>query len=371
MNNNVKCKLPISTLIILCSILGVASTNDWATLRKEMSDMRDRLANNGIAIFMNHTAPIGLAPHIHSQCWVDWLPKEEVKRRAYEQEKRDFGLDVVGVLEQYAIKEEPIENMHELQQSVEELLAIAQWIKTSQGYGNYHLKRWAENLALIRLCRLTINPASSIDDIKEMFNRVDGTSQNLKLRVAILNEEAPHQFSLPFFKTENNASSSLCKQWSSHMQQSVAHYMEIGKSRSQLFSSLRFSDVKFDEPEYAFYIEDALDGSHTFRDAWDKKRHYSLCTSAMDMSLYRDMETLLHYRDAVGEIPLPEHGDVDKMDPFGMSAEMCAYKDLVNTRWREPTKRNSAPHVARVVIRIMRGDLADYLTTNYRRRIAK
>ena len=89
----------------------------------------------------------------------------------------------------------------------------------------------------------------------------------------------------------------------------------------------------------------------------------------MDTSIYRAMETLLNYRDAVGEIPLPKHGDVDKMDPFGMSAEMSAYQDLVNARWRESTKRNSAPHVARVIIRIMRGDLADYLTTNFRHRI--
>ena len=164
-----------ATAIVLsagCSRVETAKEQpDWDALRAEVSSFRKRLASDGAYAFVTNAATPRTAPHIHSQCWVDWLPKEDVKRRAYEQEKRDLGLDILGYLEEYAWNAESQDDLSTNKKNAVELLAIAEWLKTSQGYGNYLLKRWAENLALIRLCNLSIYKRVGIDEIKALFNR--------------------------------------------------------------------------------------------------------------------------------------------------------------------------------------------------------
>ena len=117
------------------------ATEDWSSLCKEVSIMRGALSQSGAYTFVTNAATPKLAPHIHSQCWVGWLPTEEVKRRAYEQEQRDLGLDILGYLEEYAWNTESQDDLSTNKKNAVELLAIAEWIKTSQGYGNYLLKR--------------------------------------------------------------------------------------------------------------------------------------------------------------------------------------------------------------------------------------
>lgn len=171
--------------------------SDWDALRAEVSSLRKRLAQDGAYTFVTNAATPKTAPHIHSQCWVDWLPKEDVKRREYEQEKRDLGLDILGCLEKYAWGIEAHEDLEGNKKSAMELLAIAEWLNTTPGYGNYLLKRWAENLALIRICHLAVDGRVGLDEIKSYFSHVGTPIQDLQLRVRILNEESPHKYSLP------------------------------------------------------------------------------------------------------------------------------------------------------------------------------
>ena len=105
----------------------------WGALRQEIITLRHSLARDGAYAFVTNADTPKVAPHIHSQCWVDWLPKAEVERRKCEQEMRDFGLDMVGQLERYALDIEPHGDLLALERSAEELLTIAEWLKTSSG----------------------------------------------------------------------------------------------------------------------------------------------------------------------------------------------------------------------------------------------
>ena len=62
---------------------------DWIDLRERVKTLRAELSRQGAYAFVtNHATTPPMAPYIHSQCWVDWLPKTNVEQIAYEQEKR-------------------------------------------------------------------------------------------------------------------------------------------------------------------------------------------------------------------------------------------------------------------------------------------
>ena len=340
----------------------------WLQLRSGIREMRECMAKDGAYAFVTNAATPKTAPHIHSQCWVDWLPEGEVKRREYEQEKRDLGLDIIGYLEEYAWDVEPQDDLGTNQKNAVELLTIAEWLRTSHGYGNYMLKRWAENLALIRLCNLSIDKRVGIDEIKSLFNRVDEPIQNLKLRLAILNEESPHKYSLPsFFLTEDSGSTSLCRQWGKHAMESMNHYCKWCHEHSRIFSGLTFNDVAWDNPEYAFYIEDPRDGWHTLRDIWGKKYHYTLCTGAMDMRLWRYLQEIISYKEVVGEIPLPDKSELERPGSFAFASnELDNYNMIIDAKWKSASKKIAPQGIARRVIYILKGSLVDFMTENCR-----
>ena len=99
-------RLAIACVIVLSSIVGYSeetvSENDWTSLKERMKALRSELARQGAYAFVtNRETTPAVAPYVHSQCWVDWLPRENVERIAYEQEKREFGLDFVLELENH------------------------------------------------------------------------------------------------------------------------------------------------------------------------------------------------------------------------------------------------------------------------------
>ena len=344
---------------------------DWNALRTEVSSLRKRLANDGAYAFVTNAATPKVAPHIHSQCWVDWLPKADVKRREYEQEKRDLGLDTLGHLEEYAWSIEAHEDLEGNKKSAMELLAIAEWLNTAPGYGNYLLKRWAENLALIRICHLAVDGRVGLDEIKSYFNRVGTPMQDLKLRVRILNEESPHKYSLPSSNlTEEAGSDNICRQWAQHLRESMQHYSKWCESNSRDFPSLKFEDVMWDDRKYSFYIEDSLDGDHTLRDAWGKKTHYtSLCTGMMSMIHWFYLNEIVGYWETTGELPLPAKEIVMRPGSFkGLCIEGDEYKSVIVAKWTAASKRQVPHGIDSRVIALIKDGIEDRITENCRRR---
>ncbi len=345
--------------------------SDWDALRAEVSSLRKCLAQDGAYAFVTNAATPKLAPHIHSQCWVDWLPKEDVKRREYEQEKRDLGLDILGCLEKYAWGIEAHEDLEGNKKSAMELLAIAEWLNTTPGYGNYLLKRWAENLALIRICHLAVDGRVGLDEIKSYFSRVGTPIQDLQLRVRILNEESPHKYSLPSSNlTEEAGSDNICRQWAQHLRESMQHYSKWCESNSRDFPSLKFEDVIWDDRTYSFYIEDYLDGNHTLRDAWGKKAHYtSLCTGMMSMLHWSYLDTIIGYWEVVGELPLPNKEIAMRPGSFkGLCKEGDEYKNVIEAKWKATSKLRPPRGIDSRVIALIKDGIEDRITENCRRR---
>lgn len=69
-------------LAVVCH-LAAAQGRDWDKLRDGIRRLRMELARQDVYTFVtNRTTTPRVAPYIHSQCWVDWLPKGEERRRA-------------------------------------------------------------------------------------------------------------------------------------------------------------------------------------------------------------------------------------------------------------------------------------------------
>lgn len=307
----------------------MSSTTKWERMRLGVVLLRTELARQDVYTFVTNRATTPrIAPYIHSQCWVDWLPKEDVKRRAYEQEKRDFGLDFIGKLEKIALDVPPVDDLEMNERRARQFVEIAEWLKTSKGYGNYVLKMWSEGMACTSLGAMAVNSKCSVERAEALFHRIDSVTNNLSCQMAILAEEAPHGYQRPVDVTARGIRKELERQWNLHFKSAYIHF----NTRPGRFAGLRFEDAKENLHEYAFYCEDAV-GSNgcqyaTIRNLWGLKKHFTVCICGMYNPMPKQIFDMLKYRQFVGDIPRPplglKVGDVGFID----------YQDMFREQWR-------------------------------------
>lgn len=188
----VKCLIVLEVVVFAAGAVTADDAQSYVAMREQVMSLRTELSRHSAYAFVtNHAVVPRVAPHIHSQCWVDWLPRTNVAQIAYEQEKRDFGLDFIDKLEDLVFLKIPLEDADAHERRAEEALAIAAWMKTAKGYGNQILKRWCEGIALSSMGSMSVNPQCDTNRVLKLIVRVDDLHENLVRQVAILNEESP------------------------------------------------------------------------------------------------------------------------------------------------------------------------------------
>ena len=315
-------------------------SQDWEALRKDVVALRHALSEKGAYDFVKDAGTPKLAPHIHSQCWVDWLPEQDVRRRAYEQEKRDFGLDMLGHLETLTSDEIGVGEPIRLQVRAERLVAIAEWLKTSWGYGNYILKHQAEEQALSFIAKMAVNGSCSPQEVRGLLGRVDEHAKSAPMQVAILNEESPHKYSLPATETGSGIQSALGRQWGTHRRAAEKYF----KSRIHNKVPLLFEVVKDEEREYAFYVPDRNLGDASVRKYWNQKDHEEVCVYGMYTQRREKIEWILKFREIIGPIPVPDADDLKD------EASQERYVGRVNDLWLKKGYPASVKPIGRLVL---------------------
>ena len=320
-------------LTIVCHAVA-AHGRDWDKLRDGIRRLRMELARQDVYTFVtNRTTTPRVAPYIHSQCWVDWLPKGEERRRAYEQEKRDFGLDFIGKLEEVALANVPLDDLEANEKRARQFIEIAEWLKTSQGYGNYMLKRWSEGIACTPLGAMAVDSRCGIDRVGNLLLRIDNDERNLNLQLAMLDEEAPHKFKKTKSRDMNGICESMEMQWNCHLKASCAYF----KGRGLFPASLNFSDVKDAPREYAFYIDTNAGFSYylTMRYRWSGKNHFIVCIYGLYDGMRRELEDILKYRRLVGDVIRPKK-NIDELS----DEEAMDYREEFREKWRPYEKEH-------------------------------
>lgn len=340
-------------------ILGLSSyatepnNQDWASRLMEIKGLRSALAHEGAYAFVTSAATPKSAPLIHSRCWVDGLPKEEVKRRAYEQEKRDFGLDMVGQLETYALADSDWQNEKDNAARAHQLIEISRWLKTSAGYGNYLLYKWAENMAMALAGRLAVNSRADVKEIADILAKAEDYHSDVAFRIAVLRDEAPHEYHIPKEESSSASHNDLLKQWGKNMQTAIRHY---GEDR---FWHLKSSDVRDDKREFAVYVEDPLPQWHTIRAYWDASQHRIFLICGLHESLCNDVRNVLSAREKIGPMPVP---------PATAFKDSAARHIYVRDMSEKCEPFSSAAHTA---FSIFHGDFYDLYTWQLRTQLGK
>lgn len=316
---------------IMLAVCGRAESSvDYVGLTEKIKRLRIELARQGIYAFVTNreTTPL-IAPYIHSQCWVDWLPKTNVEQIAYEQEKRDFGLDFVGGLEEEALFEAKLEDVDSLEHRAVQMLTVAEWLKTAKGYGNHILKTWCEGIAVSALGGMAVNSQSNTNRILKLLRRFDDVQMNVARRLHILNEEAPHRFELRPCSTIDDAANLLSAQWSGHQFKSVKHF-----DRKFGHRVVTFGDVKNDDPNYAFYINDPalFTPQDEIKDFWRRKNHEAVCVFGLENDMAEQVLQIIRYRTMIGEVPKPTDAELNDLNLA------FDYRSRLHNKWRVVTK---------------------------------
>ena len=322
----------IAALVVAVAGLVVwADTNqDYIALREQVKQLRTELARQGAYAFVtNRETTPSVAPHIHSQCWVDWLPRTNDAQIAYEQEKRDFGLDFVGELEKLVMIEIPLEDIGGLSARAEYALTMAEWLKSARGYGNHILKTWSEGIAMSALGGMAVNSQCDTNRILKLLRRFDGVQMNVSRRVHILNEEAPHSYAVHSCLSIDDAYNSLAAQWGAHQVEAVKYF--DGKFGSRVTS---FDDVKNDDHNYAFYINDPalFAPQDEIRDFWQRKNHEVVCVYGLENDMALQVLQIIRYRTMLGELPKPTDAELNDLNLA------FDYRSRLHDRWRVVTK---------------------------------
>lgn len=321
--------IAVIAVVLMPCVSNAVNVDDWKTLREEMKVLRSELARQGAYAFVtNRTTTPPIAPHIHSQCWVDWLPKTNVEQIAYEQEKRDFGLDFFVEIESLALPGLSLGNIDDLEKHADRMLTIAEWLKTADGYGNHVLKTWSEGIALSALGGMAVNPRCDTNRVLKLIARLDCLQKNIARRVAILNEESPHRYKMPQCSTYNEAAKDLERQCHSHKLNTWKYYGQKDKRRN-----FTFDKVKDDPPEYAFYVpERPAEGSDSIRSEWQIKNHEVVCIYGQECDMADQIVQILRYRTLIGDIPVPTKKEVADLNLA------FDYRSRLHDIWQKRTK---------------------------------
>lgn len=323
--------------------------SDWDALRAEVSSLRKCLAQDGAYAFVTNASTPKLAPHIHSQYWLMMLPAESITVRQYEQEKRNFGLDMLGQLERYAKQRANINDIATLQQRTQELLAISDWLKTAPGYGNFILKRWAEDMASTTISKLAVNNNFPVSEAKSLLQRIDQPYKNAEIQIAILNEESPNHYNLPRGSTPECIVREIGQQWATHKASAVQTF----KKKFTMRTPPHFSDAFAHDPQLAFYMRSNNRTNASLRSLWNDNDHEETCVYGMFCQVPHKVEQILKFREIAGEIPSPTESDLSSTE------QQELFVDRLNDIWLSKCRGQVSKPVGRLVLWVYMGMLND------------
>ena len=344
----------VAVLCLAARCAGVTDDGvlDWNQLRRRVAQDRVELQRLGLYAFVTNDAGRGEALRIHSQCWVDRLPEDSAARRAYEQEKREFGFDVAQHLEGAAREYLAFSDVGGLKERVHRLLAVAEWLKKDPGYGNYILKKWAEDMAVGTIAQLAINKSCPINDVRSLLGRVDTYAACAIMQVAILNEESPDRWSVPNGAEPMDIQRELGVKWGRFAREAKSKLGQSLKGRRRFL----FEDVKTEDFRYAFYIPDVNPGNATITRCWGLKDHEQVCVYGMYNHMRKDVEELIRCREVLGYVPIPTSSDLKD------DASREEFIDKQDILWARNGRGSGVKPFGRLVVQIVQGRFMDPYT---------
>lgn len=290
----------VKTRAMLCFALAITSFVDLAALEPVGEDEFEKIESqrriltasdlwNFFAIAQSNRWD---APKIHSQCWVDWLPRGSDGSIRLEQAKRDFGLEIVKAIEREAMRIVDPASTTERVRQANQLLDFADWIVKPVGYGNLAIAMRIENLACIPIGHLVADLDYPVEKSEALVQRLGTEAGWVRMQSAILNEESPHAY-------DAETKKELQTQWNENLRNAWLAF----KAKEGRFPHY-FTEGKNFPKEIAFYCEDKISQRpHTLSTKWNTKRHYIFCVMGYEDAIVEQLKNLLLFRKTIGRFP--------------------------------------------------------------------
>ncbi|MGI6496008.1 MAG: hypothetical protein ACOX5G_07960 [Kiritimatiellia bacterium] len=288
-------KALVCTALAALPPLCAASTEpNFEEEMKALAIQRKTLADSGFrGFFAVAQSNRWDAPKIHSQCWVDWLPRESTKRIQLEQAKRDFGLELVKAVDEEALRILSPANTGERASQADRLLDFSGWAGRPGGYGNHAIRRRVEHLACVPIGHLVADLEFPVEEIEARLARFETEESKLRVRRNILNEESPHQYRA---KTKDD----LAVEWHGHFRKAWLAY-----KKKEGHYPHHFAEGENFPKEIAFYCEDEISPRpYTLATKWNQKLHYMFCIMGYESTMMDRVQNLLLFRKTIGRFPL-------------------------------------------------------------------
>ena len=233
------------------------------------------------------------APKMHSQCWVDWLPRESAEHIQLEQTKRDFGLEIVKAMEGEALHALLPASTVERANQADRLLVFSDWVGRPGGYGNLAIRRRVEHLACIPIGHLVADLDFPVEKIEALLTRFETEGDRLRTQRDILNKESPHKY-------DARTKEELVVQWHGHFRK-AAFAFKAANGRYP-YNHAESENLPRD---VSFYCEDETSPRpYTLATKWNTKRHYIFCVMGYEDTIMNRVQNLLLFRKTIGRFPL-------------------------------------------------------------------
>jgi len=240
------------------------------------------------------------APFIPSQWHVDNVALPESK--ATQAQARVFGKQLAEALATMAPKLRETASHDDLYRTTTDLLDLADWIATTEGYGNMLLEARLLDLASVEVARLVSDLTFDQAKCNGLTARFNANRFNAEIRRRVLNREV----GVEMFPSSSNAQDTLDHVWASgfglRLEAKKPEYREERlRNPSHYINVIETPEIKAN----LGFFEDAsvIPKPGTLLNIWDVKLHNRFITGAFIPQNIKKVHALAEFRNVVGWFP--------------------------------------------------------------------
>ncbi len=233
------------------------------------------------------------APVINSKYYAEHLKELNPALTELEQAKRDFGLKTAQALAETALELQMPVSSARREEQAEELIRLAEWFRTANGYGNYILFMRAENLSAVPLAYLVADLDFPLKKTRGWLSRIASPKDQREFRKSVLNREAPQAFIGELTGADSDQDEQMMMAWNQKRNEVSSWFKSNGvkeRTRSKL------------PTELAFFFSEGQSGQRTTVELWELNYHHALAYGTRDNHL-DSVTKLAKYREMVGDFP--------------------------------------------------------------------
>ncbi len=278
-------------------------------------------------------------PLIRSKYWVDRLPRGQAEWASLEESKRALGKALAQLIDVESLALADQAGTKTREEQCERLLRAASWIRTSRGYGNLVLNARLDDLACVQIGHLAADLEYDLSKVDALFARIATREEDLRMRLAVLEEEAPRARDVPREERVELTNEQLAE-WARREGRKAAvwcreHGIDISAPQTDVIRP-ELPDV------LAFFVDDGLPaGPRTAATMWDQKHHRIYCVNGVGISLRQPVDALRLFRRKVGHFPTDPPADAQPYHTPIQAAFVAAW-DPYHVAGYEPIGQSAA-----------------------------